>query len=315
MTATTQGTVMFRIWAYLQERHPPAKHIPLAVLLFLGVAGFARAVHGEATPLASVHSAIGIASVFALFLILRLMDEIKDRDLDLELFPERPMPAARIFESDIVLLLAATIGFYIAANIVAGPAIWSALLVLGYAFLMFVFFFVPEILRRRPILNLATHNPIFALIALYGFGVFAAEHGHSPLDLDWAMIGLYTVMVWMPFLAWEIARKLRPPGSRDPYDIYSPVLGRRGAIATVALVQAIAVGIGTFLYIRLSLPAAYLAILLIAGLLCSGANLRFLMREVTLPKELGAAAEIFVAAILAAQIVGFALPAPGVLGS
>ena len=43
MMALTQGTVMFRIWAYLQERHPPAKHIPLAVLLFLGVAGFALA--------------------------------------------------------------------------------------------------------------------------------------------------------------------------------------------------------------------------------------------------------------------------------
>ena len=315
MTAATRGTVTFRIWAYLQERHPPAKHIPLAALLFLGVAGFARAVHGEATPLASVHSAIGIASVFALFLILRLMDEIKDRDLDLELFPERPLPAARIFLSDIVLLLAATIGMYIAVNIVVGPAIWSALLVLGYTFLMFVFFFAPETLRRRPILNLATHNPIFALIALYGFGVFAAEHGHGARDLDWAMIGLYTVMVWMPFLGWEIARKLRAPGSHDPYDIYSPVLGCRGAIATVALAQAIAVGIGIFLYIRLSLPAAYLAILLIAGFLCAGANLRFLICEVTPPRELGSAAEIFLAAILAAQIVGFALPTPGELGS
>ncbi len=59
----------------------------------------------------------------------------------------------------------------------------------------------------------------------------------------------------------------------------------------VALAQAIAVGIGIFLYIRSSLPAAYLAILLIAGFLCGGANLKFLMREVTLPKELGAAAD------------------------
>ena len=68
-------------------------------------------------------------------------------------------------------------------------------------------------------------------------------------------------------------------------------------------------------FYRLRVFAGIAVFLLIAGFLCAGANLRFLICEVTPPRELGSAAEIFLAAILAAQIVGFALLAPGELGS
>ena len=110
-------------------------------------------------------------------LILRLMDELKDRETDRELFSDRPVPSGRVLESDIRASLVTVIVLFIGANLWAGAALWTAVCVLGYALLMFRYFFVPRILRKYLLLNLATHNPVIPILLLYVVVLFSTEQG------------------------------------------------------------------------------------------------------------------------------------------
>ena len=88
---------------------------------------------------------------------------------------------------------------------------------------------------------MATHNPIVPLSLCYGFFLFAGENDLSLSDLAWGGILMFVLMLWMPFLAWELSRKIRAPVQEDAYVTYTQLLGMRGAIGAVLLVQAIGV--------------------------------------------------------------------------
>lgn len=294
-----------RVRTYLDEMLPVPRHLAAAALTYVGIAAFGRDVHGVAPPLWSPATAIGVWSVFGVFLILRLMDELKDRDLDRELFPERPLPSGRVLASDIERLLAAAIALYVLAHLGAGFAFWTALGVLGYLALMFRLFFVPDRLRRSLPLSLATHTPILPLIALQGFAIFAAECGLAPRDLRWSRVVPYVVMLWATYAAWEIARKTRRPGDETRYVTYSRLLGPAGAVLAAGLMQALAAGIAIHLGVALRLSWGYLALVL-AGLgVALAADIRFLATADPRVRRLRPFAEVFAAAMLAAQALEF----------
>ena len=108
-------------------------------------------------------------------------DELKDKDIDRAMFRDRPLPSGRVRESDIIISLTAAIALYLVANLWAGSAFWVALFVLGYALLMFCHFFMPGVLRDSLLLTLATHNPLFPILVLYGFSMFATQNGHEEM--------------------------------------------------------------------------------------------------------------------------------------
>ena len=74
----------------VKERHPLRLHVALAALIYLGAARLA-AGGGEAIEFVfSRGAAAGTGSIFCLFLIFRLSDELKDMASDRALFPDRP---------------------------------------------------------------------------------------------------------------------------------------------------------------------------------------------------------------------------------
>jgi 4-hydroxybenzoate polyprenyltransferase len=175
-------------------------------------------------------------AVFALTLVLRLMDELKDVEVDRRLFASRPLPSGRVLESDIRGALAAVAVLLLAAHLAAG--FWSAVVVLAYATLMFRWFFAPRHMRPRLLLTLVTHQPIVPLLLLHLTVLFAAQQGLALRDLSWAPVALALVLPWSGVLAWELSRKIRAAEDEDDYVTYSRRLGRRSAVLAAAGVQA-----------------------------------------------------------------------------
>ena len=294
-----------RMHRYLTEMLPVPGHLLVAAMTYFGIAAFARHVHRVATPLASLHTALGVWSVFNLFLILRLMDELKDRDVDRELFPERPLPSGRVRESDIRLSLAISTGSYLFASFCAGSAFWTALIVLGYAMLMFRLFFIPNVLRGSLMLSLVTHTPILPLMMLQGFATFAAESGLRLVDLAWPLVVPYVMMIWAVYAAWEITRKTRQKEDETEYVTYSRTLGAFGAVIFACTIHTITVGIALYFYVALQLSWAYLAVVVGGFGVMLWAYLGFLIKPAGRTPQLRPYAEVFALAVFAAQVLEF----------
>lgn len=294
-----------RMRMYFAEMFPIPQHASLALLTYLSIAVFARWVEKQSSPIASWYTLLGVWSVFGLWLILRLMDELKDEDIDRKLFPDRPLPSGRVSASDIKKTLAGGILLYLVAHLAAGPALWTALFVLGYSVLMFKRFFADELLRKSLIITLVTHNPIVPLMLAQCFVIFAAEHGLALNKLPWELIVPFIVMLWSPFLAWELARKIRSPDEETAYVTYSRLFGHVGAAVLTAGIQMIALFIGFYFWSRFSLSWLYLAILASGLGLSFFGYLRFLLHPDPRTAKLKHYAVAFLLCIEIAQLLEF----------
>jgi len=299
-----------RMRGYLGDLFPLPAHIAFALLAASGIAGFTRTVHGVSAAL-SLGLVTGIAwNVFAMLLILRLMDELKDRDIDRRLFPERPLPSGRVRESDIRWSLGAMIVLYLLANLHSPMPFVLAMVVVGYAMLMFKRFFIAVILENSLPLTLATHTPVVPLIWLQAFATAAGSFGIPLSGLRWQPIGLYVAMLWLGVLGWELSRKIRSAEEENDYVTYSRILGPMRAVAVAAGTQAVAMLIGALLYFRFAPGAPYLMVMGAGGAACCWGYVRFLANPNPRTSRLKPFAATFLFALLLAQLYGFVLARP-----
>jgi 4-hydroxybenzoate polyprenyltransferase len=236
-----------RMRVYLREMYPIPARLGSAVLLPVSFFVTLGRTQRLSIALFSPLTLLGIWNVFAVGLMLRLMDELKDTDIDRQLFAHRPVPAGRVAQSDIRRTLIAVCTAFLAANLVAGPAVWMAVLVLGYALLMYRYFFAPQLLQRFLLLNLATHNPIVALLLLDLVVLFAAAYDVAVLPLLGGMAIKLLAVYWALMFSWEIARKIRASREENEYVTYSRLLGRKVAVLLAAGVQTLAFAAGLYL--------------------------------------------------------------------
>jgi len=294
-----------RMRIYLAEMFPPGRHLLIATVTYLATAAFARDVHQVETSVWSAYLLLGVWSYLSVPLMLRLMDELKDLDIDRTLFPERALPAGRVKESDIKASLAAVIVIYLCTNAVHGLTLLAAIVIAAYALLMFKRFFAEEAHRKSLPLTLATHNPIVPLSLCYGFFLFAGENDLSLSDLAWGSILMFVLMLWMPFLAWEISRKIRAPVQEDAYVTYTQLLGMRGAIGAVLLVQAIGIAATASLCVTQSLSWLILLLPGTAWIVSFWAGIRFLKTPNECTSRLRPFAEGFLVVTIGSALIGF----------
>jgi 4-hydroxybenzoate polyprenyltransferase len=252
-----------RMGVYLGKMYPIPRLLGTWGLIYLGFTAILARIHAVHLPLFSWHAAAGIASLFLFGLILRLMDELKDRDIDQELFSDRPLPSGRVSESDIKVSLIGTVGLFLLVNAWMGKALLMAMLLLGYSLLMFRFFFMPTILRRYLLLALATHNPVVALTLLYVVVVFAVGNSMPLSGIHWPQTLLLIVMFWSLLFAWEVSRKIRSPEEENAYVTYSRILGRLGAVFLAGGAQTVSFVIGLYFTKSLALSIVFPAVLTI----------------------------------------------------
>ncbi len=236
---------MRRMHCYMQEMYPLALRIPLAAVIGSTAVLFTRfvlgAVPGEPLPAVTLCS----AAVFLNLLLLRLMDELKDVDIDRALFRDRPLPSGRVREHDIRWSMAVTAAAYLGAHVLYPLSLLTAVPLLGYTWLMYRYFFIPGVLRENLFLNLATHNPVIPLIFLHCAFTTVVVSGAAHAALQWSLLAPGVLMLWSVMFAWEIARKIRAPRDENAYVTYSQLLGRGGAVALAFGAQTLGAGLFT----------------------------------------------------------------------
>lgn len=296
-----------RMIMYTTDMYPFPTRIVSAILFYSGFASLLSLIHGTSFSFISATSLVGIASVFLLLFILRLMDELKDKELDYALFRHRPLPSGKVHESDIRFSIAINSGLYLLLNVFMGETFPVALFALAYAFLMFRFFFIPAILKRSLLLTLATHNPIIPIMFGYVVSLYLFEHKPSLREINFPLVALLILQFWAMSFAWEIARKIRSKEEENEYLTYSQTFGRVGAVMVAATAQSITLGVGIYFHASLDLSPVYLAFLFIAyGSLAFG-YARFLLRPSPETSKLRPFAEAYILSILAASVASYFL--------
>jgi 4-hydroxybenzoate polyprenyltransferase len=248
---------------------------------------------------------IAAVDVFLVTLILRLMDEIKDIDIDRELFPDRPVPSGRVQPSDIRIWLTVVIAGYIIINAAVPSILVPAMIVLGYSLLMFFHFFAKRRLRKSLLLSLASHNPVVALMLTHLTWAFAVSHGTgmgSPMIRTAILSG---IMYWCVLASWEVSRKIRAAEDETAYVTYSRVLGIRGAVLAAATLQTIAFGTGLCLAITASVGPLYYVLVSAGYALVLASHVKFTAKPSSHTNGLRRAAEVYAAMIFLAGLLDY----------
>lgn len=252
-----------RLRGYLREMYPPPARLALAAALAASLAAQLARLHGQEPRLATPATLLATAATFVFLLVLRLMDELKDVEVDRALFPQRPLPAGRVLASDLTIALIVCSGLFLLLHLGSPVELASGAATLGYALLMFRWFFLPGRMRPDLWLTLATHQPIVPLLLVDLLLLLAVASGEPPAAWRLAPLATLVAALWAALLGWEITRKIRAPRQEDAYVTYSRLLGARAAVALAAGAQLLALALWLGLWARFDAsPAA----LLLAGL-------------------------------------------------
>ncbi len=297
--------ILVRLRLYFESMYPlPLRFLNAASLYISFSIIFCRVNNLPVEP-GSLYSLLGIGNIFLLGMILRLMDELKDREIDRQLFPERPVPSGRVLINDIVFALITAVAIYLIINFLSPATFIIALLCLGYTFLMLVYFFMPRLLRRNLLLNLATHNPSVAFMLLMSAAIATAPHDVSLNQLNWSKTLPVIIMYWFPLLGWELSRKIRSTEEENDYVTYSQIFGRVQAALITLAVLSVPVAIGFYLTATLRFSALFAVILLTAYAVASYGFLRFIFFPSPVTSQLKPCTERYILLFLLAGIINY----------
>lgn len=283
---------LHRWWIYLREMYPPLQRLVMAGVLFLGPF-FALTILSDPAqpePVFNLTAVGGWLTYFLFLLLLRISDEFKDFELDSRLFPERPLPSGRVSHADLKMLGAATVALLVLLNTVVAPFTAGFVIIMGYAALMFKFFFMKERIQKSLVLALVTHNPVIFLMTFYTSTLVASG---TPSDVAWGDFLKVGVLFALPGLIWELSRKVRAPQDENEYETYSQVFGYRMAALLPALLYLVHFGLTAWLSRDLHLSTVFLAALGAGALGAGAASLRFIANPNQKTARLKTPAEIY----------------------
>ena len=228
-----------RMWEYQAERFPVFKHGMLIVAFGASAVCLSALLRGGApNPWAVL---VAVLVLFGFFFQLRVADEHKDNEDDTKFRPERPVPRG-------LVKLAELRGVAIAVGVAqVALTLWldwrlivPLLLVWGWMAVMTKEFFVPEWLKKRPLIYMISHMAIMPLIDLYATAcdwLPAGDGGHAGFGLT---LGAFLLLSLVNGSVIEIARKCWAPESeREGVETYSKLWGPvRAGVAVMGVVLA-----------------------------------------------------------------------------
>jgi len=278
-----------RLFGYLRDMFPLSQYGALAALVYGDLAWLTDRQLPRSRATAS-EAALASLSILLLMLFMRLCDEIKDKDLDAQHYPHRPLPAGRVSEADLrsarVLVAVAFLGFAAASP----RTLAAAIALLAYAVALGRHLLLRRLLERSPLLTLLTHGPFVPALLLYILALVLAVRrlpgtALAPLPAA-AVIG----MLWLLVTTAEIARKIRTPGEESGYPTYSAAWGLPVAVLSALASATLALAVAAGLIARFA-NAPVIALPCLAGYLWFAAECaRLLSRPQRRRTRLGAAA-------------------------
>lgn len=213
-----------RVHIFFSERYPLTVGILSSVVGTFSMYLIWVATHKYTIVIFDRYLFLAIVTMFLVSLILRLADEIKDKEADKVLFPDRCLPSGKVKYSDIYILLGFFFLLFLVANVLWGGHLGVLFALSIYIFLFFKYFFVPKIISKNILLALVTHNPLLVVLSFYLITIFCAQQNERIFSYQNLLL---SIGFWMPSLAWETSRKIKAPHRENEYETYSSALGPR----------------------------------------------------------------------------------------
>lgn len=270
----TPKSFLQRMYTYSLEMFPVHIYLPYVVALYVCMNFITQVVAGSDI-IIDIYSIVGMLTAFFIMLEMRTFDDLKDIEIDRDLFPERATPRGAVLKSDISIISISCFLILVATNAIWGhKTIILFIIMMVYALLTFKWFFAEKIHRKNLFLTMATHQPLpiminFFLIhtALASGEVYEAFSFHHVLIL---------LIFSLPVTAWETSRKIRAVGHETEYETFSMIFGTRPATWIPFTCLILALSLGIYIGSLLEFHWAYHLIMAGLGLYIGFFYIRFL---------------------------------------
>ena len=224
-------TFLERITCYCKEQLEPDSRLILSLVVGLFIYLVIYLDHG--LKVFRWDFLVPALSTFFLLLYYRISDEFKDLKTDQKFFPDRPLPSGRLFLSDLRILLYAMTIASVTLNLIFPHALIEFLAALIFTVLMGKWFFLEKYIANNRLMAFFTHAPVGILLYWYVEVYLLNANGVSWSHPEKLSLIAFIVI---PGLSWEVLRKTYLPQDEMPgYQIYSTMLGFRGALAFAGL--------------------------------------------------------------------------------
>jgi len=263
-----------RWYQFQKERFPVLAHgLMIAVFTFSAI-GYSRMSRGAVGFVAWSDFLLTVFITFTLFLLLRLFDEVKDYEDDIQFRKYLPLPRGLISMKEMKQMTITVICLQLLVLTIFKPILLPIYAIcLGYMLLMRVEFFVPDWLRERQVMYILSHMLIIPLV-----DIFASATDWKLADVSAPVgLGFFFIVSFLNGLVLEFGRKFRTPKTEEPGVVsYTNLWGLKGG--TFAYLGAL------FFCLISALVAAYFAghpaliyvLLITAFLVCAIPALVFL---------------------------------------
>jgi len=223
-----------RIHIYFKEMFPLLTRVPLGFLLFFEIYFLVLLTQGRYEFNIGVSEFVGGFTVFGFLLVLRIADDFKDYNTDVELFPDRPLPSGRVKKQDLAIVLTVDVVLLVILNVLFMNNIFYFAFLMVYGTLMSLWFFNRKIIQKSLLLALVTHNPIQLVINLYIISFTCIKYG---LDVIGYTNLLVLFSLYFDGLVWEIGRKIRAPKDETQYTTYSKLFGYKKPVIFIMAIM------------------------------------------------------------------------------
>lgn len=223
---------------YLAERFPVGPYLVLIGAMVAGASAAAAIATGAPVPL-SWPQAICVFTILFGFFHLRVFDEHKDYDKDVQAHPDRVLSRGLITLKDLRIAGLVAVVAEVSLNIPLGlhALSWVCSFILFSVAMRFEFG-VSEWLNQHLVIYAISHNPIVALMMCYVMAVASGGLVFSAPALWFLAVATLTS------LGFELGRKLRAPEDElEGQDTYTRALGVWGAVRLLVVVEAAAVAV------------------------------------------------------------------------
>lgn len=242
--------------AYWAERFPLINAV-LFIVLFL--VGFVLGGNRSLLDISGM-DALGALAVVSFFFRLRVFDEYKDYDLDLQNHPQRVLQSGKVTLKELTALsLLGTAIEIIWSYYMGSVAFWA--IALGYSLLMRYEFFVGKWLNRHLFVYSISHMLIMPTIIAWVWFSYSSV----------ASTTLYTLMALsvLAGYSFELARKnFAPAAEGEGVDSYSKRIGNKAVNGIIVLLLTASLALQFFLFTQLSFPWYSLVLPNIVYLVC-----------------------------------------------
>ena len=226
INSQNRQSFLSRLWIYQSERFPVFAHGILIAAFTFSAIGYSRICAGKAGFIPLGTYLVGLFITFTTFLLLRLFDEFKDQKEDAEFRTYLPVPRGLVSLKELGWVITVVLILQvIAIRLLQSQMFGLYVLVLGYLLLMRVEFFVPDWLKKRQILYIASHVMIIPLVDIYASGLDWKIEGTSP---PFGLLFFFGVSYFNSIVL-EFGRKIRTPETEEEGVVsYTKLYGTRG---------------------------------------------------------------------------------------